>query len=170
MDTNLDLQISNLADHPKHFQTVCTWVWEEWWRSEGSTMEDMVYFTRHCLEKEEIPMTFVGLLEGKPVATASLWRSDPFSRQDLTPWLAAMYVIPERRGRGIGTLMQHHVIGEARRLEYLSIYLMTDHTGYYEKAGWSFLETAPLLNGKKTRLYRYNLSPQDPNPSQQHRS
>ncbi len=102
-------------------------------------------------------MTFVALFEDKPVGTYSLWTNDLKTRQDLTPWFAVLYVIPEMRKKGIGTLLQEHAINQARALKYASLYLITDHVGYYEKSGWIFLEEAPLRDGRKTRIYEYTL-------------
>ncbi len=49
------------------------------------------------------------------VGTVGLWRCDLISRQDLFPWMAALYVSPDARGRGIAQLLQQHVIDYARR-------------------------------------------------------
>jgi len=151
------IHIKNLADCTEHLPLISKWLWNEWNTDDGRSVEDVEYRTKHCLEKNKIPMTFVAFFEDKPVGTYSLWTNDLKTRQDLTPWFAVLYVIPEMRKNGIGTLLQKHAINQARALNYASLYLITDHVGYYEKSGWIFLEEAPLRDGRKTRIYEYKL-------------
>ncbi|MNJ63667.1 Acetyltransferase (GNAT) family protein [compost metagenome] len=102
-------------------------------------------------------MTFVALSEDEPVGTVSLWMNDLKCRQDLYPWLAGLYVIEEKRKRGIGKLLQAHAIAEAQKLGYPYLYLITDHAGYYERLGWTFKELAPKAEGEYTRVYSFDL-------------
>ena len=40
---NMDeLQILNLADAPEHTEQVSRWLWEEWARADGYTLEEIV--------------------------------------------------------------------------------------------------------------------------------
>lgn len=153
----MKIKIKNLAGCPEHFKLVCHWMWNEWGKKDGRTVRDIEYRTKHCLGKNKVPMTFVALLGEKPVATVSLWSNDLKSRQDLTPWLSALYVVPNMRSLGIGTLMQQHAISRAKKFGYGKLYLTTNHKNYYEKTNWKFVEWAPWQNGEKTRLYEYKL-------------
>ncbi|HEU5114821.1 MAG TPA: GNAT family N-acetyltransferase [Candidatus Paceibacterota bacterium] len=153
----MEIEIKNLADCREHLSLVSEWLWREWNSDDGRSVKDVEYRTEHCLEKDRVPMTFVALFKDKPIGTYSLWTNDLKTRQDLTPWLSVLYVVPEMRGKGLGTLLQQHAISQAKKLKYESLYLITDHVGYYEKAGWVFLETAPLRDGRRTRIYRYLL-------------
>ncbi len=62
-----------------------------------------------------MPTTFVALKDGKPAGSASLVNLDLSSRQELSPWLAAVYVSPEHRNQGIGAALVNRVVDEARR-------------------------------------------------------
>ena len=54
-------------------------------------------------------------------------------------------------------MLQEKCIDVVRKMGYPYLYLITDHENYYEKMGWTFLEFAPLNDGRTTRIYRYKL-------------
>jgi len=92
---------------------------------------------------ESLPMGLVALINGKPVGTASLIPDDmeggrmSRSIHILTPWLADLFVIPEYRGKGIGSALINRIESEAGRLGYGMIYLYTeDCTSLYDSLGW----------------------------------
>jgi len=94
-------------------------------------------------------------MEGdKILGSSALLTNDLISRHDLMPWVGCLYMIPEARGRGLGGKLLGHVVEEAERMGYQSVYLGTDLDGYYEKYGWSFLDRAWLVNGEEVSVYR----------------
>ena len=73
------------------------------------------------------------------IGNYGLIMNDFISRQDLWPWLCALYVDEAFRGRAFGAQMLEHGIQESRRLDFDNLYLCTDHIGYYEKYGWLYI-------------------------------
>ena len=155
------LQIKNLADYPEYISIVSQWLWEEWDKKEGHKLEHIEYRTRNALKRNDIPQTLIAVYDGKLVGTVSIWNNDLKSRQDLRPWLSALFVKKEYRNNGIGTALQKAVIEEVKKLEYSTLYLITDLNNYYEQMGWKFLEKAPLENGKMTSIYEYQIMNKD---------
>lgn len=134
--------ITYLADYPQYLSTVAGWVFDEWgWEMPGSTLESIrAEFSMH-LNRERIPLAMLSLVEGQPVGTASIFLHDMDIRMDLTPWLAAVYVLPEFRGQGIGSQLVRAVEAVATRLQLERLYLFTpDHAAFYARLGWSVLE------------------------------
>lgn len=152
----MEVKIVNLADRMDCLDTVVHWLWQEW--AQDKAIEYMRYSTLHNTQRDRIPMTFVALVGEEPAGTVSLWMNDLRCRQDLYPWMASLYVREGSRGCGIGTLLQAHAVEEAKRLGYNDLYLFTEHKGYYEKFGWTFVEEAPKMNGEYTRIYRKSLT------------
>lgn len=151
-----EITVVNLADDLKYIEEVSTWLWEEWSKGSGAKLEDVIYRTKHSICKDRVPQIYIAKFNDELVGTVSIWHNDLISRQDLTPWLAALYIKNEYRGKGIGTLLQKRCIQAVKDLGYKSLYLITDHENYYERSGWEFLEMAPL-KGRLTRVYEYKI-------------
>ena len=150
------LQIINLKDRMDLLEQVSHWLWQQW--ASDKPYEAIKYATEHHVHVDRVPMTFVAMLDEQPVGTVSLWMNDFKCRQDLYPWLASLYVTEAARGQGVAAALQQYVVQEAKRLGYDSLYLNTNHIGFYEKQGWEFVESAPLLEGGYKRIYRKNLT------------
>jgi GNAT superfamily N-acetyltransferase len=132
-----------LADYPQNLPTVAGWIFDEWgWEMPGSTLEGIqAEFSLH-LNRDRIPLTMLALAEGQPAGTASIFLHDMDARMDLTPWLAAVYVVPEFRGQGIGSQLVREIEAVAIRLQLERLYLFTpDQEAFYARLGWSVLET-----------------------------
>lgn len=54
-------------------------------------------------------------MDNKPVGTVGLWRIDLLSRQDLCPWLSALFVKEEYRSKNIGQELQLFLIDYCRK-------------------------------------------------------
>jgi len=154
---NSTIKLLNLADLPHHLEQVAKWCFEEWSKANGSTIEDIIYRTKHACKQSGIPQTWIAVNGDELVGTFALWNCDIFNRQDLSPWIACVYVKPEYRNAGIGTMMTQKGVDLMRNMNYKKVYLHTDHENYYEKTGWKLLEIAPLKAGKTTRIYEYEL-------------
>lgn len=148
------IEIFSLADRPEHADLVARWLWSFW----GAPGNDDFYrsMIRHC-QKDDFPLVFVAFIEGTPVGTVALLRADLFSRQDLYPWMADLYVPPGHRNRGIGSALQDFVLAEARKRGFPEIYLYTPLKGYYEKMGWQFLCEEMDRDCQIVRIYRKSL-------------
>lgn len=151
------IEIVNLIEEPQYINEVSEWIWKEWEESHGAKLEDSIYRTKHSMNKDDIPQMYIAKLKDEVAGVVSLWRNDLKARQDLFPWLAALFVKEKYRNMGIGKMLQQVSIEQAKKLNYEYLYLITEHNNYYEKTGWEYLETAPLDNGKYTKIYRYNL-------------
>ena len=90
---------------------------------------------------------------GRTLGCAGLIPNDFISRADLWPWLCALYIEPEARGKGMGGVLIRHAEEACRRLGFPSLYLTTDLQGYYERYGYSFLGTGYGPDGGESRIY-----------------
>lgn len=53
--------------------------------------------------------------------------------------MCAVYVEEEYRGQGIAGKMLQFVCGDMGKQGVDTLYLITDHTSFYERYGWKFL-------------------------------
>ena len=85
----------------------------------------------------------IGLLaeyDGKPAGLCLFVRdeAEPNPRPGLTPWLAALFVAAEFRGRGIGAALVKAIEDHARKVGTKTLYLYTSEAeAFYAGLGWS---------------------------------
>ena len=68
--------------------------------------------------------------------------NDFHDRKDLTPNICAVYTEEAYRKKGIARQLLHMAVEDLREKNISPVYLLTDHTGFYERYGWEFLCTA----------------------------
>ena len=112
----------------------------------------------HSQTPGALPITFVAVEGERLLGTVGLWRCDLISRQDLYPWMAALYVAPEARGQGLAGKLQQHVIGYARAQGYTELFLYSACRDFYERFGWQYIGEGLDYPASAVSLYRYDLS------------
>ena len=75
----------------------------------------------------------------KIVGGMGVIENDFHDRKDLTPNVCAVYTDEEYRGLGIAGKLLNMVVEDMKRKGITPIYLVTDHTGFYERYDWEFL-------------------------------
>ncbi len=135
------LRVTTIRERPDLLPVISEWLWLEWWKNKGHTLEQTQAIYADCVAEKGAPQTFV-LLEGElPVGTATLARRDLDERPDLTPWLAGVFVVPDRRGRGyvnhLFTLFERAC--RAASVDVAWLYTNTAERVYL-RAGWETVE------------------------------
>jgi GNAT superfamily N-acetyltransferase len=87
------------------------------------------------------------------VGCFGLIANDFNSRQDLWPWLCALYIEESERGQSLGGKLLVHGVAETKRLGFEKLYLVTDHIGYYEKYGFAYSGQCYGNDGEAGRIY-----------------
>ena len=64
--------------------------------------------------------------------------NDFHARKDLTPNICAVYTEEAYRGLGVAGRLLNRAVEELRAMGVSPVYLLTDHTGFYERYGWEF--------------------------------
>ena len=65
--------------------------------------------------------------------------NDLHDRKDLTPNVCAVYTEETHRKKGIAGQLLNMAVEDLRSKGISPVYLVTDHTGFYERYGWEFL-------------------------------
>ncbi len=91
--------------------------------------------------------TFVAILDGLVMGTASLDANDLPVRPNLTPWLASVFVDVDHRSKGIASQLVARVEREARDRGVTRLHLhTTDRESFYAQRGWMVLERLVAWN------------------------
>ena len=133
------MQLLNLLECSHFIPTIAKWHFHEWHALfPHKSVEDFAADLRESLQQDGLPQTWVLLDEqGEAIGTASLLLSDMTTNQQLSPWLANIYIHPLQRGKGLGKQVVKQVMAEARQRELRKLYLFTeDQQAFYEKLGW----------------------------------
>lgn len=137
-ESKRDYEIIAIRDRPMLLDRFVDY-YQQTWGIGHDLLHDCV---RHSLSTQSPLPRFYCLFQGQRIAgMCGLIINDFISRQDLYPWLCALFVQPEDRRQGLGGKLLRHARVEAHKLGFEKVYLSTDHETYYEQYGWRFLAT-----------------------------
>ncbi|MEL7697940.1 MULTISPECIES: GNAT family N-acetyltransferase [Pantoea] len=145
------MEIVPLSAVPHFADQITEWQWRAF--GEPSSRDFFASIVASSLSGADFPVTFVAVEAGKAIGTAGFWRCDLISRQDLFPWLAALYVDAPARGKGVSDALQQRVIAHAQDQGYSRLWLWSTFSGYYDRFGWQSQGEALEYPDKRVQLY-----------------
>lgn len=138
-----------LRERPELADAAALWFHEKWGVPKEAYLE--------CIEAYLAGKTEYGwylcLDGGRIVAGMGVIENDFHERKDLAPNVCAVYTEEEYRGRGIAGRLLDNVVADLRAKGVSPVYLVTDHTGFYERYGWEFLCMVQGSDPEPTRMY-----------------
>lgn len=147
------LQIKSVREHPDDWQAFSAYIASKWTDADGKWLYDDCI--SHAVNAEIcLPEWWLAYDGDTPVGCAGLITNDFISRMDLMPWLCALYVDEDKRGRGIAGKLIACVKKYAEMNGFSSVYLATDHVSFYEKYGGTFIGEGVHPWGETSRIYR----------------
>lgn len=153
-----------LNDYPQYAAILAYWSCLQWYMKRDIPFPALVKSYNERARNTDIPLAWVALNEKKlPVGMASLKNNDLWSRTDLNPWLASLYIVPEYRFQGIGGRIISEVIAKTKDLGCASLYLFEGKNDtvnliqYYSKRGFSILEDAIDNDGNPTTIMYFKV-------------
>lgn len=149
MRASIPFAIADLRERPEFSSSVADRVWRAWWEPKGyglGVVEDLV---RDNLDAGAIPFALVAHDRTGFVGTASVIASDLDIRPHYTPWVAAVWVEPAHRDRGIGSALVRRGVEAALRLGFDRAYLcaLPPRHDFYMRRGWRILEANVTPDG-----------------------
>lgn len=131
-----DYKILNIKNNPVLIDAAAKWFSSKWKIPEAAYIESM---SESLIGLGPVPQWYVVLKDEKIIAGIGVIDNDFHDRKDLTPNVCAVYVEEDYRRLGLGGFMLEHVCNEFSVMGADTLYLLTDHTSYYERYGWKFL-------------------------------
>ena len=124
-----------LADHPGLKDAAAQWFHEKW----GVPLEAYRQSMEACLcGISAVPQWYLAVENGELIAGLGVIENDFHDRKDLTPNVCAVYTEPARRGRGVAGALLSFACADMKKRGVSTLYLLTDHTCFYERYGWEF--------------------------------
>lgn len=124
-----------LREEPMLKEEAALWFNSKWGVPKEAYLECMDEY----LNKETEYGWYLCLDGGKIVAGMGVIENDFHDRKDLSPNVCAVYTEEAYRGKGIAGNLLNMVVADMKDKGISPIYLVTDHTGFYERYGWEFL-------------------------------
>lgn len=124
-----------LRERPALKDMAATWFNSKWGVPKEAYLECMEAYLKQdteygwylCLNGDEI------------IAGMGVIDNDFHDRKDLSPNVCAVYTDEKHRCKGIAGKLLNIVVDDCRKKGISPIYLITDHTCFYERYGWEFL-------------------------------
>lgn len=140
----------DLRKVPELKNTAAEWFHNKWGVPKEAYLECMDAY----LDRQTEYGWYLCLHGDRIIGGMGVIENDFHDRKDLAPNVCAVYTEEEYRGQGIAGNLLKMVIEDMRAKGITPVYLVTDHTGFYERYGWEFL---CMVQGdgeaEKTRMY-----------------
>lgn len=125
-----------LREHSELSAAAAEWFHKKW----GIPLEAYAESIGACIGgREPVPQWYLAMEDGRILGGLGVIENDFHDRKDLTPNVCAVYVEEEYRCRGIAGEMLKFVCVDMKEKGIDTLYLVTDHTSFYERYGWKFL-------------------------------
>ena len=138
----MEIALKQLSECPEHLETVGRWIYHQWWSKRCDSPEIVFTWLRTHKKLDAVPYSVVALADIEPVGSCCVIENDCIHRPQYLPWVAAVYVKPEFRRRGIASMILQKAASVAARagVKCLFIDCLAVTAPVYEKSGWAIHE------------------------------
>ncbi len=130
----MNYQYITLREKPEIMQTAAEWFNSKW----RAPTEAYLFCMNDYLQKKTEYGWYLCLDGEKIIGGLGVIENDFHDRKDLSPNICAVYTEKEYRGQGIAGRLLGMAVKDLRKKGISPVYLLTDHTGFYERYGWEF--------------------------------
>ena len=130
-----ELTFITLRDDPSLKDTAAEWFHSKW----GVPKEAYLECMERYLNKETEYGWYLCLYGNIIVGGMGVIENDFHDRKDLRPNICAVFTEEAFRCKGIAGRLLNITVNDLKSKGITPVYLVTDHTGFYERYGWEFL-------------------------------
>ena len=131
-----DYKIIRIIDVPEMKERAAEWFHEKWGIPLSAYIESMEEALKGV---SSVPQWYVAVERDRIIGGMGVIENDFHNRKDLTPNVCAVYVEEDKRCQGIAGKLLEFVCEDMQKRGIDTLYLITDHIGFYERYGWKFL-------------------------------
>ena len=124
-----------LRDEPERKDAAAEWFHSKW----GVPQEAYLECIEDYLNNKTEYGWYICLDDDHIAGGLGVIENDFHDRKDLSPNICAVYTEETYRRQGIAGNLLNMAVEDLRSKGITPVYLVTDHTGFYERYGWEFL-------------------------------
>ena len=129
-------EIIRIQERPQWKDAAAKWFHSKW----GVPLEAYRESMEASLSSQTVvPAWYLCLHENAIIAGMGVIENDFHNRKDLSPNVCALYTEEDYRCQGIAGQLLEIVVKDMNSKGITPLYLITDHTNFYERYGWKFL-------------------------------
>lgn len=128
-------QYITLREQPEWKNPAAQWFHSKWGVPTQAYLDCMDAY----LSRETEYGWYLCVKGGQILGGLGVIENDFHDRKDLTPNICAVFTEESFRGQGIAGQLLNMAVEDLRSKGISPVYLVTDHTGFYERYGWEFL-------------------------------
>ena len=128
-------QYLTLREAPEWMLPAAAWFHSKW----GVPTEAYLACMEAYLRRETEYGWYLCLNGDRIVGGLGVIENDFHDRKDLSPNICAVFTEEQYRCQGVAGHLLNMAVEDLRAKGISPVYLVTDHTGFYERYGWEFL-------------------------------
>ncbi|MEX0289080.1 MAG: GNAT family N-acetyltransferase [Flavobacteriaceae bacterium] len=149
------MNLISIRENPSYKERAIKYLQQSWKSVWPIIYEDCIH---HCINaRNNLPQWYLLLKEDEIIGCAGLITNDFISRGDLYPWVCSIFIEEKHRGNAYGSLLLDKAKQDAKKFGYKQLYLCTEHIGYYEKFGFTYIGQGYHPWEAESRIYEKEL-------------
>lgn len=128
------MTLLSLLDAPEWAERAAQFFHAAWGIPEEAYRESMA-----AVSAAPVPQWYLAVEGSRIIGGLGVIENDFHDRRDLAPNVCAVYTVPDRCCRGIAGRLLDLACRDMAARGTDTLYLLTDHTAFYERYGWEFL-------------------------------
>ena len=150
------MKIISVREKPEYCKLAIQYLQKSWPSVYPMIYEDCI---QHSLTSvNPLPQWYILEQAGSIIGCAGLITNDFISRMDLYPWVCAVFIDEKYRGNNYGSSLLDKAKKDTAKAGFANLYLCTDHIGFYEKYGFTYIGQGYHPWGEASRIYECKLT------------
>lgn len=134
--------------------TTTKWMFEWWGKEDNYKYDDVYNYMKNSFNEKGLPQTYIMFLGDELIGMYQITYRDLFTRPNIYPWIANVYIKEEYRNKGYGKILIDSIKNQVKEnTSFDTIFLYTTHDNLYETFGWEYLETTE----NKNKIYKLGI-------------